>query len=52
MPPKLTRIVIAGVGTVGKGVLSLLLKNKILRNFSFELPYIASRRKIDKKKLI
>ncbi len=50
MSPKLTRIVIAGVGTVGKGVLSLLAKNKILQNFNFEIPYIASRRKIDIKK--
>ena len=34
MSPKLTRIVIAGVGTVGTGVLNLLKKNKILEKFN------------------
>ena len=32
MSSKLTRIAIAGVGTVGTGVLNLLIKNKILEN--------------------
>ncbi|MBD22894.1 MAG: homoserine dehydrogenase [Alphaproteobacteria bacterium] len=50
MSPKLTRIVIAGVGTVGNGVLDLLAKNKILQNFRFEIPYVASRRKINIRK--
>jgi len=47
--PKLTRIVIAGVGTVGTGVLNLLKKNKILEKFNLDISYIASRRKLNKK---
>ena len=49
MSPKLTRIVIAGVGTVGTGVLNLLKKNKILEKFNLDISYIASRRKLNKK---
>ena len=48
MSLKSTRIAIAGVGTVGKGVLDLLKKNKVL-NFNFEISHVASRRKLDKK---
>ena len=50
MSSKLTRIAIAGVGTVGTGVLNLLIKNKILEKFNFNISYIASRRKLNKKK--
>ena len=48
--PKLTRIVIAGVGMVEKGVLSLLAKNKILQNFNFETSILLVEEKIDIKK--
>ena len=51
MPSKLTRIAIAGVGTVGTGVLNLLIKNKILGKFNLDISHIASRRKLNKKKL-
>ena len=51
MPSKLTRIAIAGVGTVGTGVLNLLIKNKILEKFNLDISHIASRRKFNKKKL-
>ena len=50
MSSKLTRIAIAGVGTVGTGVLNLLIKNKILEKFNFNISHIASRRKFNKKK--
>ena len=50
MSSKLTRIVLAGVGTVGSGVLNLLIKNQILKRFNYEISYIASRRKINTKK--
>ena len=51
MPSKLTRIAIAGVGTVGTGVLNLLIKNKILGKFNLDISHIASRRKLNKKKI-
>ena len=51
MPSKLTRIAIAGVGTVGTGVLNLLIKNKILEKFNLDISHIASRREFNKKKV-
>ena len=52
MSSKLTRIAIAGVGTVGTGVLNLLIKNKILEKIQlFNISYIASRRENSTKKI-
>ena len=42
------KIAIAGVGTVGKGVLDLLLKNQLVEKYNITIAAIASRRKIDK----
>ena len=46
-----TKIAIAGVGTVGSGVLELFKKNSIHRKFDIELTALASRRKINLKKI-
>ncbi len=51
MSSKKTKIAIAGVGTVGSGVLELFNKNLVHKKFGIELTAIASRRKIDSKKL-
>ena len=48
---KKTKIAIAGVGTVGSGVLDLFNKNSVHKKFGIELTAVASRRKIDQKKL-
>ncbi len=48
---KKTKIAIAGVGTVGSGVLDLFNKNSVHKKFGIELTAVASRRKIDHKKL-
>ena len=44
---KKIKIAIAGLGTVGSGVLELLKKNKFNKKFSFEITALASRRKIN-----
>ena len=41
---KKTKIAIAGIGTVGSGVIELFKKNSILKNFGIEITAIASRR--------
>ena len=51
MSLKKTKIAIAGVGTVGSGVLDLFNKNSVHKKFGIELTAVASRRKIDHKKL-
>ena len=48
---KKTKIPIAGVGTVGSGVIKLFKKNSIQKNFGIEITAIASRRKIKKSDL-
>jgi len=48
---KKTKIAIAGVGTVGSGVIELIKKNSIQKKFGIEVTAIASRRKIKKPKL-
>ena len=48
---KKTKIAIAGVGTVGSGVIKLFKKNSIQKNFGIEITAIASRRKIKKSDL-
>ncbi len=48
---KKTRIAIAGVGTVGSGVIELIKKNSILKKFGIEITAIASRRKQKKNDL-
>ena len=48
---KKTKIAIAGVGTVGSGVLDLFNKNSVHKKFGIELTAVASRKKIDHKKL-
>ena len=45
---KKTKIAIAGVGTVGSGVIELIKKNSIQKKFGIEVTAIASRRKIKK----
>ncbi len=45
------KIAIAGIGTVGNGVLDLLLKNKVMEKHNISVVAIASRRKIKKKNL-
>ena len=51
MSIKKTKIAIAGVGTVGSGVLDLFNKNSVHKKFGIELTAVASRKKIDHKKL-
>ena len=51
MSLKKTKIAIAGVGTVGSGVLDLFNKNSVHKKFGIELTAVASRKKIDHKKL-
>ena len=48
---KKTKIAIAGVGTVGSGVIELIKKNSIQKNFGIEVTAIASRRKLKKANL-
>ena len=48
---KKTKIAIAGVGTVGSGVIKLFKKNSIQKKFGIEITAIASRRKIKKSDL-
>jgi homoserine dehydrogenase len=48
---KKTKIAIAGVGTVGSGVIELIKKKSIQKKFGIEVTAIASRRKIKKPKL-
>ena len=48
---KKTKIAIAGIGTVGSGVIKLFKKNSIQKNFGIEITAIASRRKIKKSDL-
>ena len=43
---KKTKIAIAGVGTVGSGVIELIKKNSIQKKFGIEVTAIASRRKL------
>ena len=49
---KKTKIAIAGVGTVGSGVIELIKKNSILKKFGIEITAIASRRKLKKTDLM
>ena len=42
------KIAIAGVGTVGNGVLDLLFRNKVIEKYNISITAIASRRKINK----
>ena len=51
MSLKKTKIAIAGVGTVGSGVIELIKKNSIQKKFGIEVTAIASRRKLNKKSL-
>ena len=51
MSSKSTKIAIAGIGTVGTGVLNLLINNSILDKYNFEISFIASRKNIDRRKL-
>ena len=46
-----TRIAIAGVGTVGNGVLDLLFKNKVIEKYNISIVAIASRRKINRNNI-
>ena len=48
---KKTKIAIAGVGTVGSGVIELIKKKSIQKKFGIEVTAIASRRKIKKSEL-
>jgi len=48
---KKTKIAIAGVGTVGSGVIELIKKNSIHKKFGIEITAIASRRKLKKPDL-
>jgi homoserine dehydrogenase len=48
---KKTKIAIAGVGTVGSGVIELIKKKSIQKKFGIEVTAIASRRKIKKLEL-
>ena len=48
---KKTKIAIAGVGTVGSGVIELIKKNSIQKKFGIEITAIASRRKLKKPDL-
>ena len=48
---KKTKIAIAGVGTVGSGVIELIKKNSIQKKFGIEVTAIASRRKLKKADL-
>ena len=48
---KKTKIAIAGVGTVGSGVIELIKKKSIQNKFGIEVTAIASRRKIKKPQL-
>ena len=48
---KKTKIAIAGVGTVGSGVIELIKKNSIQKKFGIEITAIASRRKLKKPEL-
>ena len=45
------KIAIAGVGTVGNGVLDLLLKNKVIEKHNISIVAIASRRKINRNNI-
>ena len=45
------KIAIAGIGTVGNGVLDLLLKNKVMEKHNISVVAIASRRKIKNNNL-
>ena len=45
------KIAIAGIGTVGNGVLDLLLKNKVVEKYNISIVAIASRRKIKNNNL-
>ena len=45
------KIAIAGVGTVGNGVLDLLLKNKVIEKYDISIVAIASRRKINRNNI-
>ncbi len=51
MSSKKTKIAIAGVGTVGSGVLELIKKKSIQKKFDIEITAIASRRKLKKSSL-
>ena len=51
MSLKKTKIAIAGVGTVGSGVIELIKRNSIQKNFGIEVTAIASRRKLKKANL-
>ena len=51
MSLKKTKIAIAGIGTVGSGVIQLIKKNSIQKNFGIEVTAIASRRKLKKANL-
>ncbi len=48
MSLKKTKIAIAGIGTVGSGVVELIKKNSIQKNFGIEVTAIASRRELKK----
>ena len=48
---KKTKIAIAGIGTVGSGVIELIKKKSIQKKFGIEVTAIASRRKIKKPEL-
>ena len=48
---KKTKIAIAGVGTVGSGVIELIKKKSIQNKFGIEVTAVASRRKIKKPQL-
>ncbi|MAI28786.1 MAG: homoserine dehydrogenase [Rickettsiales bacterium] len=48
MSVKKTKIAIAGIGTVGSGVIELIKKNSIQKKFGIEITAIASRRKLNK----
>ncbi len=51
MSLKKTKIAIAGIGTVGSGVIELIKKNSIQKKFGIEVTAIASRRKLNKKSI-
>ena len=51
MSLKKTKIAIAGIGTVGSGVIELIRKNSIQKKFGIEITAIASRKKLNKSDL-
>tara|TARA_B100000963_G_scaffold346406_1_gene351579 strand:+ start:475 stop:1758 length:1284 start_codon:yes stop_codon:yes gene_type:complete len=51
MSLKKTKIAIAGIGTVGSGVIDLIRKNSIQKKFGIEITAIASRKKLNKTSL-